>query len=81
MRKDIRDSIEANAADMRNRCEEEISRMTEEAERASIRTDMMESAIQLHDMYTSYIEAGFTEEQAWELTTIAFTNATKRTLF
>ena len=58
MRKEIKAHIEAKAADMRNRCEEEISRMTEDAEQVSIRTDMMESAIQLHNMYTSYIEAG-----------------------
>lgn len=81
MKKETKARIEANAADMRNRCEEEISRMTEQAVKADTCQDMLESAIQLHYMYTSYIEAGFNEEQAWELTTIAFTNATKRTLF
>lgn len=81
MKKETKARIEANATDMRNRCEEEISRMTEEVTQAATRQDMMESAIQLHYMYTSYIEAGFNEEQAWELTIIAFTNATKRTLF
>lgn len=81
MKKETKARIEANAADMKNRCEEEISRMTEEVAQADAHEDMMKSAGQLHDMYMSYIEAGFTEEQAWELTTIAFTNATKRTLF
>lgn len=32
-------------------------------------------------MYMSYIKAGFTEEQAWELTTIFFTNTTKKSIF
>ena len=30
----------------------------------------------LHNMYTSYIKAGFTEEQAWELTKTIVTNGT-----
>ena len=38
-------------------------------------------AQELHRMYTSYINAGFTEEQAWELVRIITTNSTKRTLF
>lgn len=81
MKKETKARIEANAADMRNRCEEETSRMTEEVAQADAHEDMMKSAGTAPDMYMSYIEAGFTEEQAWELTTIAFTNATKRTLF
>ena len=32
-------------------------------------------------MYMSCIKAGFTEEQAWELTTIFFTNTTKKSIF
>lgn len=81
MKKETKARIEANATDMRNRCEEEISRMAEEITQADTHEDIRKSAVQLHDMYMSYIEAGFTEEQAWELTTIAFGNATKRTLF
>lgn len=30
----------------------------------------------LHNMYISYIKAGFTEEQAWELTKTIVTNGT-----
>ncbi len=32
-------------------------------------------------MYNSYIKAGFTEEQAWKLTEIVFTNSTKKGIF
>ena len=38
-------------------------------------------ALELHNMYNSYIKAGFTEEQAWKLTEIVFTNSTKKGIF
>lgn len=37
-----------------------------------------EVAVNLHNMYGSYIKAGFTEEQAWKLTEIVLTSTTKR---
>ena len=38
--------------------------------------------MELHEMYESYVKAGFTEEQAWELTKIIINNSTmKRGLF
>lgn len=40
-----------------------------------------EVAVELHNMYDSYIKAGFTEEQAWKLTEIVFTNSTKKRNF
>lgn len=40
-----------------------------------------EVAVELHNMYDSYIKAGFTEEQAWKLTEIVFTNSTKKGIF
>lgn len=40
-----------------------------------------EAAVELHNMYDSYIKAGFTEEQAWKLTEIVFTNSTKKGIF
>lgn len=40
-----------------------------------------EVAVELHNMYDSYIKAGFTEEQAWKLTEIVFTNGTKKGIF
>lgn len=38
-------------------------------------------AVELHNMYDSYIKAGLTEEQAWKLTEIVFTNSTKKGIF
>lgn len=40
-----------------------------------------EGATELKNLYDSYVRAGFTEEQAWELVTIMVSNGTKRTLF
>nr|DAG22171.1 MAG TPA: hypothetical protein [Caudoviricetes sp.] len=40
-----------------------------------------EVAVELHNMYDSYIKAGFTKEQAWKLTEIVFTNSTKKGIF
>ena len=40
-----------------------------------------EMATLLKAMYDCFLSAGFTEEQAWELTTIFFTNTTKKSIF
>lgn len=40
-----------------------------------------ETATELHNMYNSYVKAGFTEEQSWELVKIIITNSTKKGLF
>lgn len=40
-----------------------------------------EMAVELRNMYDSYIKAGFTEEQAWQLTEIIVTNITKKGIF
>lgn len=37
-----------------------------------------EAATDLRNLYSSYVAAGFTEEQAWKLTEIVFTNAYKK---
>lgn len=37
-----------------------------------------ESATELYEMYQSFITAGFTEEQAWELTKIIIDNSTAK---
>ena len=36
-----------------------------------------DTATELHNMYASYVKAGFTEEQSWELTKIIINNGTK----
>lgn len=61
--------------------EEEMRNLEEQREQALKEEKYDEAAQELHRMYTSYINAGFTEEQAWELVRIITTNSTKRTLF
>lgn len=60
---------------------EEMCSLEEQREQALKDEKYDESATELFNIYKSYIKAGFTEEQAWELVTIQLTNATKRTLF
>lgn len=61
--------------------EENMRNLEEEREQALKEEKYDEAAQELHNMYESYIRAGFTEEQAWELTLIIMSNGTKRTLF
>ena len=60
---------------------EEMRSLEEQREQALKEEKYDESATELFNIYKSFIKAGFTEEQAWELVTIQLTNATKRTLF
>lgn len=59
----------------------EVERIKAEAQEESDRLDREKAAQATHDIYQSYITAGFTEEQAWTLVQIVMSNATKRTLF
>ena len=36
-----------------------------------------DTATELHNMYQSFVKAGFTEEQSWELTKTIINNGTK----
>lgn len=61
---------------------EEIKALKCEVEKANRVESKNESAAELYEMYQPYVTAGFTEEQAWELTKILINNATtKRGLF
>lgn len=60
---------------------EEMRQLEEQREEALKAEKYDEGAVELKNMYDSYIRAGFTEAQAWELTVIFVTNGTKRTLF
>lgn len=73
--------IENKAAEMRNVCEEEISRMVEEVQADADRGQNRKCAAGLYDVYQAYIEVGFTKEEAWELIRILVSNGTKKTLF
>lgn len=60
----------------------EEMRLLEQQREEAIKAEKHDEAAQeLHNLYDSYIRAGFSEEQAWELTKIIVSNGTKRTLF
>lgn len=46
---------------------EEMRSLEEQREQALKSEKYDESATELHNLYESYVKAGFTEEQAWEL--------------
>lgn len=60
---------------------EEMKALEEQREEALKVEKYDEAAVELHNMYDSYIKAGFTEEQAWKLMEIVFTNSTKKRNF
>lgn len=60
---------------------EEMRSLEEQREEALKTEKYDEAAMELHNMYNSYIKAGFTEEQAWELTLTIMRNGTKRSIF
>lgn len=57
---------------------EETKALEEQREEALKVEKYDKSAVELHNIYDSYIKAGFTEEQAWKLTEIVFANSTKK---
>ncbi len=61
---------------------EEIKALKCEMENANRVESKDKAATELYEMYESYVKAGFSEEQAWELTRIIINNSTaKRGLF
>lgn len=67
---------------MREDCEEAIERMKEGMIECEKIEGFNKAANDLHQMYNAFVESGFTEEQAWELTKMFFNNTTtKRGLF
>ena len=66
--------LEKEIADSRN----QIDALKCELEKANRVESKNESAAELYEMYQSYVTAGFTEEQAWELTKILINNATTK---
>ena len=60
----------------------QIATLKCELEKANRVESKDNAAVELYEMYESYVKAGFTEEQAWELTKIIINNGTtKRSLF
>ena len=64
--------------ELRNKQTYERKALEEQREEALKVEKYDEAAVDLHNMYDSYIKAGFTKEQAWKLTEIIFTNSTKK---
>ena len=60
---------------------EEIAALEAERELALKEEQLDDTAQDSKRMYDSYVRAGFTESQAWELTTILVKNGTKTSLF
>ena len=66
--------LEKEIVDSRN----QIDALKCELEKANRVESKNESAAELYEMYQSYVTAGFTEEQAWELIKILINNATTK---
>lgn len=50
---------------------EEMRSLEEQREQALKTERYDEAATEIHNLYNSYVKAGFTEEQAWELVKLA----------
>ena len=77
----IRSSDRKRVAEFAKKQTEEMKALEEQREEALKVEKYDEAAVELHNMYNSYIKAGFTEEQAWKLTEIVFANSTKKGIF
>lgn len=60
---------------------EEIAALEAERELTLKEEQLDDTAQDLKRMYDSYVRAGFTESQAWELTTILVKSGTRTSLF
>lgn len=56
----------------------EIRLLKHELEKANRVESKDNAATELYEMYESYVKAGFTDEQAWELTRIIINNTTTK---
>lgn len=66
--------LEKEIADSRN----QITALKAELEKVNRVESKNNSANELYEMYQSFITAGFTDEQAWELTKIIIDNGTTK---
>lgn len=73
--------LTAQVAELYKKQTEEMKALEEQREEALKAEKYDEMAVELRNMYDSYIKAGFTEEQAWKLTEIVVTNSTKKGIF
>lgn len=76
------DAMKRTEQRMREDCEEAIEHMKKNMIESEKIEGYHKAATDLRLMYDSFIESGFSEEQAWELTKMFFNNTTtKRGLF
>lgn len=68
------EELEKEIDDSRN----QITALKAELEKANRVKSKNESASELYELYLSFITAGFTKEQAWELTKIIIDNGTTK---
>lgn len=80
MAKTTAKEITEQVMELRKKQTEEMRQLEEQREEALKTEKYDDGAVELKNMYDSYIRAGFSEEQAWELTKIMVDNSTKRTL-
>lgn len=73
--------LTAQVAELYKKQTEEMKALEEQREQALKEEKRDEMAQELHNMYNCFIKAGFTEEQAWELTKTMFDNSTKKGIF
>lgn len=73
--------LTAQVAELYKKQTEEMKALEEQREEALKAERFDESAVELHNMYNSFVKAGFSEEQAWKMVEIFFTNSTKKGIF
>lgn len=73
--------LTVQVAELYKKQTEEMKALEEQREEALKAEKYDGMAVELRNMYDSYIKAGFTEEQAWKLTEIVVTNSTKKGIF
>lgn len=73
--------LTAQVAELYKKQTEEMKALEEKRDEALKEEQYDGIAVELHNMYDSYIKAGFTEEQAWKLTEIVVTNSNKKGIF
>lgn len=73
--------LTAQVAELYKKQTEEMKALEEKRDEALKEEKHDEAAQELRNMYNSFIKAGFTEEQAWELVKTMFDNSTKKGIF
>lgn len=76
MKKEVQAQMEANLKENEVRYRANAESIKAEAERENLLLNIDNNGKQTFEIYQSYYNAGFTKEQAWELTKIMVSNST-----